>query len=1138
MKPLRNSLPLSIMTTRGAKPHRRLGRNIPLAAAIVAMPCFAASSVHAASSTWLSDVSGTWNDTSMWSNGNPASGTGVTADFSHVDLTAARTIDLDVNLTLGGLLFADTASPGTTNTWTISSANSSVLGLATSDGSSPTISVGAGFVSTINVSLSGTQGFTKTGNGQLTLLGGKQLGLTGDINVSAGTLRLSSSTTLSSASQLIINSGATVNLAGATTTVEGLSGGGTLNNSSNARYLIVTGSGTYTFSGAITYNTTSNTAGIMVSLLGGGMQILSGANNYYGVTTVNSGILKGTQTSGTPFGRGIVTINGGTLMLAPTGSGADVSVTGASGTSTATFTYGGSGTLSLNKGANNSLTYTTGSTGGSMGSVVRSGYGTLVIATSGSGSLGSTEKFIVNSTTTPTVTNGMVSASIVGYDSVTRKGNFLTYDATNGFKAATYSLSNTFTGSDNTKIVDITNAISTGGAVSAYALRTSAVINNTGYTLTLGGSAAGEAGLILNGGSISGGSLAFASSNEGLIYTNEDGGSISASLVTNGAITTFGPGVLTLSGSATRNGATNATTVNGGTLKITNANALYAAGKTSGTVTVNAGAAFELAGIDYSAGGSDVAAIVLAGNDAALRASGGTTIYNKASGNGIVVKNLSTSDGSRLSVNIEAASATDVLDIRSGIAATGGTTSLSAPLINISGLGTVLLSGSANSTGVTTGANGYYSWDVNGGGKLLVTSTSANPLGVADNTVKVSNGTLGLGSDNTTNYTYLLNGGTLAGVGGGIRTIDADSTIVLNAGTTSTIDLKDAGIGATENMNLVYDGVISGSGNIKVDASGSGSGKLTLGGSNTYTGTTAVNGGELEVNGSLAAGSAVTVKSGAVLSGSGTVHGTVGVTGGTVRGNGLSMGAVTFSGGSTLSGTTSASSYTVSSGTTTASGHATTTGTLSVAMGATFNNTGFTEANTVNVISGATLTNDGTLKGFVNVFGVMKGTGTVDGSLIIKDGGELAPGSSPGTQTITGNLTVESGAKLSIQLDSLTSYDQLVVNGAVALAGVLDLTIGTVADGDVFTIILNNGVPGISGSFSSVTVSGSTVSLSNGSTFTVGDYLYSLSYTGGSGNDLTLTVDAVPEPATWAMIASGVGILVGIQRFRCRRMVS
>ena len=78
-----------------------------------------------------------------------------------------------------------------------------------------------------------------------------------------------------------------------------------------------------------------------------------------------------------------------------------------------------------------------------------------------------------------------------------------------------------------------------------------------------------------------------------------------------------------------------------------------------------------------------------------------------------------------------------------------------------------------------------------------------------------------------------------------------------------------------------------------------------LNGVNTYTGTTTVNGGTLRINGSLAAGSAVTVNSGATLRahGTGTVNGAVTVnTGGTLHGTGTVAGAVLMAGPGTLIG--------------------------------------------------------------------------------------------------------------------------------------------------------------------------------------------------------------------------------------------
>ena len=71
-------------------------------------------------------------------------------------------------------------------------------------------------------------------------------------------------------------------------------------------------------------------------------------------------------------------------------------------------------------------------------------------------------------------------------------------------------------------------------------------------------------------------------------------------------------------------------------------------------------------------------------------------------------------------------------------------------------------------------------------------------------------------------------------------------------------------------------GVISGTGNVIKN----GSGTLSLSQINTYTGTTTVSAGRLNVNGSLDSGSAVTVGNTATLGGTGTVAGTVTVASG------------------------------------------------------------------------------------------------------------------------------------------------------------------------------------------------------------------------------------------------------------------
>src|SRR6202044_3450652 len=94
------------------------------------------------------------------------------------------------------------------------------------------------------------------------------------------------------------------------------------------------------------------------------------------------------------------------------------------------------------------------------------------------------------------------------------------------------------------------------------------------------------------------------------------------------------------------------------------------------------------------------------------------------------------------------------------------------------------------------------------------------------------------------------------------------------------------------------------------------------------------------------------------------------------------------------------------------------------------------------------------------------------------------------------------------------------VTGSVTLAGAL-LDINTLAFvpaiGDTFTIINNQGTDPISGTF---------FGLPQGATFTADDSLgnpenLQISYTGGTGNDVTLSVIAVPEPVSFGLLAVG-----------------
>ena len=136
--------------------------------------------------------------------------------------------------------------------------------------------------------------------------------------------------------------------------------------------------------------------------------------------------------------------------------------------------------------------------------------------------------------------------------------------------------------------------------------------------------------------------------------------------------------------------------------------------------------------------------------------------------------------------------------------------------------------------------------------------------------------------------------------------------------------------------------------------------------------------------------------------------------------------------------------------------------------------------------------------------GTLKGTGSI-GNLTGTGTGIIAPGNSPGQVTTT-NLSLSSGNTLQIEINNVSSpvagtdYDQIVVGGNVTLGGAtLSLsTTFTGNSGTVFTIIDNQGGNAVSGTFNG---------LAEGSFISANGRSYKISYVGGTGNDVTLTVN-------------------------------
>ena len=138
--------------------------------------------------------------------------------------------------------------------------------------------------------------------------------------------------------------------------------------------------------------------------------------------------------------------------------------------------------------------------------------------------------------------------------------------------------------------------------------------------------------------------------------------------------------------------------------------------------------------------------------------------------------------------------------------------------------------------------------------------------------------------------------------------------------------------------------------------------------------------------------------------------------------------------------------------------------------------------------------------------GTLKGTGTVD-SIYVNEGGTLAPGLSPGCIN-SGDLTFVEGSTYEFEVggtEACEEYDQTQVEGTVDLG-----------DGTLDTVLVNDFKPGKDQSYTLIDndeddeVTGTFKDLDEGATFEVDGYVLKISYVGGDGNDVVLTVQTVP----------------------------
>ncbi|HEX8962862.1 MAG TPA: autotransporter-associated beta strand repeat-containing protein, partial [Rhodocyclaceae bacterium] len=387
--------------------------------------------------------------------------------------------------------------------------------------------------------------------------------------------------------------------------------------------------------------------------------------------------------------------------------------------------------------------------------------------------------------------------------------------------------------------------------------------------------------------------------------------------------------------------------------------AVYVAqGGTSNTVGIYSVSSGLLTGIGTIAAGTSPQSVGICGNGSAMLASGRTFIANTAGALGCFGSSASFTGGTlringaglAITTPMTLGSAGGTIDTNGNSATVSGIIGGSGSLTK-SGAGTLTLSGANTYTGATavnTGTLQAGAANVFGSsGAVSVASGAVLDLNSFDQTlgslagagnVALDSATLTAGGNNSsTTYSGVLSGsGSLTKSGTGTLTLSGANNYTgattVNAGTLqagaanvlgnnsamtlasgAVLDLNNfdqtlgslAGAGnvalgsATltaggNNSSTTYSGVLSGSGNLTK----SGSGLLILNGVNTYTGTTTVSAGTLEVGDINTPGASiasnVTVNAGGTLRGHGSITGNVTSSGSIMPGG--SIGTLTVNG--------------------------------------------------------------------------------------------------------------------------------------------------------------------------------------------------------------------------------------------------
>ncbi|XHR30572.1 MAG: autotransporter-associated beta strand repeat-containing protein [Chthoniobacteraceae bacterium] len=463
----------------------------------------------------------------------------------------------------------------------------------------------------------------------------------------------------------------------------------------------------------------------------------------------------------------------------------------------------------------------------------------------------------------------------------------------------------------------------------------------------------------------------------------------------------------------------------------------------------------------------------------------------------------------------------------------------------------------------TIGANVIFENASTGnGGNLILTGSSSTSKIIIDNgaTVRTTGGaviyigSVGTSTSSVFGATVQVNTG---GVISGINSIAVNGVLDVQGGSVSTnaslVIGSIAGTSAVANLTIESGTVTSGSG-VRFGPTA---------GDSTAGGTLNLKGGVLAVNKVYSSGttnkSTVNFDGGTLRA---TVNNTTDFLGTTINNAVVKIGGAIIDTNTydvTISkGLAHDSSVTTDGGLTKKS-----TGTLNLTGSNTYNGKTEIQAGTLALGSAGSIASSstiiaGSVSGTTATFDVsavsggfhltngqtLKGYGIVNGALTIDSGATLAAGNDKaGTLTVNNNVTfagIASNFSIRLGVTTATDNDQLASSNSSAVSILLNGANLVVSLGANYTHIDNELYLILNNADSDSLVSGT---FAQGSTITVGtetfDILYGVNYdsTGNfvsltGGNDIALL--AVPEPTTWAMLAGGFGMLVGLQRMHRR----